>query len=355
MHARFLTVVLLCALAACGGSDDAGSASETSAIPVETVAASRGAIAAIWSGTATIEADSEADVPAKVGGEVIELRVEEGDSVEAGQVLALLDGERLRFEVARSLAEVRRLEQEYERNVELHEKGLVSAGSFESLKYELDALKATHDLAALELSYTRIRAPIGGVVTHRYIKLGNTMAVNEPTFHIADLDPLLAYLHVPEREYRRLAPGHRATAEVDALASRPFEARIERVAPSVDPATGTFKVTVEIEDPEQELKPGMFSRISIVYETRPDALLIPRVALVDDDTSAAVFVIEEGIAHRRTVRTGLVQGGRVEVLEGLDGEEEVVVIGQNGLRDGSRVEVVSDQAAPGMHASSDSR
>ncbi|MGH8495525.1 MAG: efflux RND transporter periplasmic adaptor subunit [Gammaproteobacteria bacterium] len=348
-----LVAPLVLLLTACSDSSSENDAEDAPPIPVETVVTSLGEIAAVYSGTAALEAESEADVLTKVGGEVVELRVEEGDRVEAGQVLAVLDGERLRLELARSLAEVRRLEQEYERNVELHERGLVSAGAFENLKYELDALKAAHDLAALELAYTNIRAPIPGIVTHRYIKVGNTLAVNQPTFHVADLDPLLAHLFVPEREYRLLASGHPATAEIDALAGREFAARIDRIAPAVDPATGTFKVTVEVEDPDRLLKPGMFSRVSIVYDTHPDALLIPRVALVDDDTSAAVFVIEDGVARRKEVRTGFVDSGSIEILNGLNGGDNVVVIGQNGLRDGTRVEVVNAPASGGMHASSD--
>lgn len=355
MFPRQIPVLLLAlAVSACGAGDGKeAEEDETPPVPVETAATSRGAIAAVYSGTTALESEQEANVLAKVAGEVIELRVEEGDRVTAGQVLAVLDGDRLRLERQRSQAELRRLEQEYQRNIELHEKGLVSAGAFENLKYELEALKAAHDLATLELGYTEIRAPIDGVISQRFIKVGNTLAINAPTFHLSDLDPLLAYLHVPEREYRRLEPGQQAIVEVDALAGRRFPAQVERISPTVDPATGTFKVTVEVDDADQQLKPGMFARLSIVYDTHPDALLIPRVALIDDDTSTAVFVVEENVARRTTVRTGFVDGGKIEVLEGLSGGDEVVVIGQNGLRDGARVDIVNDSGSPGMHASSE--
>jgi membrane fusion protein (multidrug efflux system) len=355
MCLRHLAVLLLAlAASACGtGDKDTDGDGETPPVPVEIAATARGAIAAVYSGTTALEADQEAAVLAKVGGEVIELRVEEGDPVEAGQVLAVLDGDRLRLEMQRSLAELRRLEQDYKRNVELHEKGLVSAGAFETMKYELEALEAAHELATLELGYTQIRAPIDGVISQRFIKVGNTLSVNEPTFHLTDLDPLLAYLHVPEREYRQLEPGQQAIVEVDALAGRRFAARVARISPTVDPATGTFKVAVEVGDADEQLKPGMFSRVSIVYDTHGEALLIPRAALVDDDTSAAVFVVDDGVARRTEVRTGYVDGGKVEVLEGLDHGDQVVVIGQNGLRDGARVDVVNGGQPSAMRASSE--
>ena len=354
MRSRYLPVLLSAlAAAACGvGDKDADGDADTPPVPVEIATTERGAIAAVYSGTTVLEADEEAAVLAKVSGEVIELRVEEGDRVQPGQVLAVLDGDRLRLEMQRSLAELRRLEQDYKRNIELHEKGLVSAGAFENLKYELEALEAAHELATLELGYTQIRAPIGGVISQRFIKVGNTLSVNQQTFHLTDLDPLLAHLHVPEREYRQLEPGQKAVVEVDALAGRRFPARVERISPTVDPATGTFKVTIEVDDPDEQLKPGMFSRVSVVYDTHGDALLIPRVALVDDDSSAAVFVVEDGVARRTEVRTGFVDGGRVEVVEGLDSGDQVVIIGQNGLRDGARVDVVNAEQPSAMRASS---
>ncbi|MGD8424224.1 MAG: biotin/lipoyl-binding protein, partial [Gammaproteobacteria bacterium] len=121
-----------------------GEEEETPPVPVEVLSPLRGDVFAMYSGTASLETEEEALVVAKVGGEVEELRVEESDRVEAGQILARLDGDRLRLEMERSRANLKKLEQEYERNVELYEKGLVSSGAFEGIKYELDALRAAY-------------------------------------------------------------------------------------------------------------------------------------------------------------------------------------------------------------------
>jgi membrane fusion protein (multidrug efflux system) len=113
------------------------------------------------------------------------------------------------------------------------------------------------------------------------------------------------------------------------------------VSPTVDAATATFKVTLEVEDPNGDLKPGMFARVGIVFERRPDALTIPRVALLDSDGTSSVFVVADGKAQQRTIRTGLSNAGRIEVVEGLKATEQVVVVGQSGLKDGNPVRVVS--------------
>jgi membrane fusion protein (multidrug efflux system) len=146
---------------------------------------------------------------------------------------------------------------------------------------------------------------------------------------------------VPERELARLQPGQSASIAVDALAGRVFPAVVKLVSPTVDAATATFKVTLEVDDPKGNLKPGMFSRVGIVFERRSDALTIPRVALLDSDGSPSVFIVSDGKAEQRAIKTGLSNAGKVEVVDGLTGAEQVVIVGQNGLKDGNPVRVVS--------------
>ena len=312
-------------------------------VPVEVQALRRAPMVAVYSGTAPIEAHDEAEVVAKVGGEVRQIFVEEGDNVTAGQVLARLDGDRLRLELAQTDANLRKLERDYNRQLELSEKGLVAKGTAENAKFDLDALRAAHDSARLELSYTEIRAPIAGVISARHIKVGNTIKPNDPTFRVTNLDPLVAYVHVPEKEFRKLAAGQTVDLVVDALGGQHFDARISRISPTVDPQTGTFRAEVEVPDASRRLKPGMFARINIVYERRDDALQIPRTAIIDADGEQTVFIVADGKAEQRRIETGLANSGWIEVVKGLNGDERVVVIGQAGLKGGTAVKVVDDE------------
>lgn len=314
---------------------------DTPAIPVETSVASRGDIYAMYSGTAPIEALAEAEVIAKVSGEIREILVEEGDDVTSGQVLARLDGDRLRLELMQAEAKLRKLQRDYQRNVDLKKRGLISAGDFEKIKYETEALEATYNLARLEYSYTEIRAPIDGVVAERFVKIGNTIDANSVTFQVTSLEPLVAYLHVPEREYRRIERGQAAVIEVDALQGKEFQAAVTRISPVVDPATGTFKITVEVSDPSRQLKPGMFGRINIVYDMHAQALQIPRGAIIDEAGETSVFIVEDEKAVRRVITTGYAKNGHIEILGGLTGSEKIVVVGQTGLKDGSKVSIIN--------------
>ncbi len=342
-----------------GAADaDASEAEESEddapAIPVETAAASRADIYAMYSGTAPIEADAEAGVIAKVAGEIREILVEEGDDVTTGQLLARLDGDRLRLELMQSEANLRKAQRDYQRNVDLKDKSLVSAGDFEKIKYEMDALEATYNLAKLELSYTEIRAPIDGVIAERFVKVGNTLDVNAVTFQVTSLEPLIAYLHVPEREYRRIARDQTAVIEVDALQGSEFQATVARISPVVDPDTGTFKITIEVSDPTRRLKPGMFGRINIVYDMHPQALQVPRSAIIDEAGETSVFIVEDEKAVRRLIKTGYANNGHIEIVDGLTGSEKLVVVGQAGLRDGSKVSIINAVEAEESSANNNS-
>jgi len=344
---RYGPAVFVCAmlLGACGQNeqDEAPEESEeeTVAVPVEVAAPVRGDIAAVYSGTAPIEAFAEADVIAKVAGEVREIGVEEGDNVKQGQVLAILDGDRLRLELNQSEANLRKLQRDYERNVELKDKGLVSSGDFDKIKYDMEALEASFNLAKLELDYTQIRAPIDGVVSERFVRLGNTLAVNEAAFRITSFDPLVAYLHVPEREYRHIAQGQPVGIDIDALQGQRIIAAVTRVSPIVDPQTGTFKITIEISDEQRRIKPGMFGRISIVYDQHVNVLQIRRSAIIEEAGETAVFVVEDDKAIRKFVQTAYSDSGMIEITSGLSDNDRVITVGQIGLKDGALVTIIN--------------
>jgi membrane fusion protein (multidrug efflux system) len=345
--AVFPLVALTGLLAACSSAaPDTARKDSTPAIPVEVATATRGEMFARYTGTATLEAEADADVIARVGGEVERVLVEEGDQVREGQLLAVLDGRQLRLEAAQARAQFAKTERDYHRQLELHEKGLVSAGAFEGLKFDLDNLRATYELAELQLSYTGIRAPFAGLVAARFVKVGQNVPQGTKTFRITDPTPLKASVFVPERELVRLAPGQNAVAQIDALAGRTFPARVTLVSPAIDPATATFKVTLELDDSRGVLKPGMFARVGIVFERKPAALQVPRVALIDADGATSVFVVESGKAVQRAVTTGLADGGNIEVTRGIKDGESVVTVGQNGLKSGNAVRVVSLETKP---------
>lgn len=344
-------MVLCCATLLALGGCDRGEANAVAepvepTIPVEVADVLRGSITASYTTTATLEADREARVVPRLGGTVVELLAEEGDFVTEGQVLARIDDARYRLELARNEATLSRLEQDFNRHSEMRERNLVSLEAFERAKFEYESHRAQVQLSRLELSYTTIRSPIAGVVSNRLIKVGNTVNAQEEAFVVTSLDPLLAVLHVPERELSRLAAGQPALIDADAVPGKRFEGVVIRISPVIDASTGTSRVTVEVTGGDTPLKPGMFVRVGVVHDTRDDVALVPAEAVIAEDARTSVFVVRDGAAERRAVQTGYRDNGRVEIRSGVAPGERVVVTGQGALRDGSKVQIIEDSAAP---------
>lgn len=359
-------------LAACGqgGKPPAADAETNAGVPVEVAAAARRSIEASYSGTATLEADSEAQVAAKISGVLVKLLVQEGDHVKAGQELARLDDEMPRLNLTKAEATLHKLENDFRRSNELFERKLVSPEQNDKIRYDLATQRAAWELARLELSYTNVVAPISGVVSRRLVKEGNYVALNQALLQIDNFDPLLAVLNVPERQLGTLHAGQAVGMRVDAVAGERFEGRIQRISPVVDAATGTFRVTCEFRDAGGRLKSGMFGRLDITYDRHDDALAIPRAALIEEDGETAVFVVVSGaqaaaaadadqtpaktgtdpaakpkappewVAQRRLVRIGYGDAGYVEIVDGLGEGDRVVTVGRTAVRDGTALQLL---------------
>jgi len=306
-------------------------------VPVEVALPMHADIYATYTASASISSDSDAPVTARVGGEIVELLVEEGDQVKAGQILARLDGQRLRLEMLAEKANLVRAQKEYKRNQDLHARGLISASMFDGLKYDLDALAASYDLKRLYFDYTNIRAPIDGVVSSREIKPGQNLQVGDVAFRITDTAELVAYLQIPQAELTKFEPGHTAMLEVASMPGSQFAASIARISPTIDIRNGTFRATAIIDNAAGNLAPGMFGRFTIAYEKHTNALVIPSHALLDEDDQHTVYVVSNGEVVRRIVETGIEEAGRIEILDGLTVDEQIVVVGHSGLRDGAKV------------------
>lgn len=314
------------------------------AVPVEVAVASHRAVAASYTGTAALEPRAESQVVAKTSGVALAVLAEEGQRVTAGQPLVRLDPDRARLAVAQSEAQMRKLENDYQRAQKLVVQQLVSAASVDQLRYDLENVRAQYRLATLELSYTTVVAPISGVIASRSIKTGNFVQINTPIFRIVDNSRLEATLNVPERELATLRAGQPVTLAADALPGQSFTGTVDRIAPVVDSGSGTFRVVSAFDGAAHALQPGMFGRIRIDYDQRADALVVPRLALLDDG-EPAVFRVREGKVARVPVKLGYAEGPWVEIRDGLAAGDQVVTAGKVALRDGTAVQVIADPKA----------
>ncbi len=338
-----LMLVVTAMLVGCNAKADTTEEEETvPALPVEAQVITSGTIAAHFTGPVTLETESDAMVISKTAGVVEKIFVEEGQLVRAGDLLAQLEDEKETFKLEQAQATLNQLEGDYQRNKELFAKNLVSAEIYERSRYAYEAQLATYKLAKLERDYTSIRAPFDGIIAERSIKVGTMVQVNDQVFRVVDYGRLKAILHVPEIELAQLRVGQQAKLTVDALPDEHFAGRLDLISPIVDPATGTVKVTVEIDQGRQVLRPGMFGRVRIMHEIHEQALLLPKEAVLSEDREATVFVVRDSVAYRTDIQLGLVNTIHFEILAGLQAGDLVVTMGQAGLKDSARVVVIQD-------------
>ncbi len=343
-----LSFALAAALAACSSTSapqaTARKVETRDTQPVETAHVEQGELTARYAATATLQAEHEAKLISEVPGTVLELLIEEGDSVHKGQLLARVDAAHSRLQLREAEADLQRRKNDVARGEKLLTRQLIAANAQDQAESDFAVRRAEVNLARVKVDKSEIRAPFDGVITRRWIKRGQLLAANDAVFDMANFADLRAELRVPERDAVAIAAGQTVDFTVDALGNRHFEAKVERVAPVVDRDSGTVKITVRVDNRDHGLRPGLFTRMDIAFLHLPNAVLMPKAAVLGSRGAEAAYVIEDGKARRQTIRTGYDSGGRVQVIEGLAAGAEVVVTGQASLNDGALVEVLHKDA-----------
>ena len=332
------------------GGPPAGNPDDEKPVPVAVAAAAPGPIASYYEATASLEAEKEAEVLARVSGVVEALLVEEGHAVATGAPLLRIDNDEYRLRAEQAAARTAQLRSVHVRMTEMAAEELASAEELETAQSELSSAEADEGMARLNLEYTTVTAPFAGRVTRRLVNLGDNISAGTPLFAVADFDPLLARIHVPSREFRKLSVDQAVELILDSTGQR-VTGRITLISPVIDPTSGTIKLTVELPDYPAGTRPGDFASVRIVTELRPDALLVPRTAVISDHGENVVYAVVAGeppTAERRVVETGFTDEEHTQITTGLAAGEQVVVKGQRSLKQGSKLNILVDDAEPAV-------
>ncbi len=327
--------------------DDDSAEEEARATPVKVEAVARGPISETIAASSTVESERRADIHVEVSGTVEAIRVEEGDRVGAGAVLAVLKNPALDGELERAESAFGRAEDDYGSVRGLYEKGFVSRNEYDAAAHTFDTARATLEQARASHRAGQLRSPIEGTVSMRAVRFGEAVTPPMLAFQVIDLAALRVEVSLPEKDLSRLRVGQTARIRSEILEdAAEVPGRIERISPVVDPASGTVKVTVALDPGQVTLRPGMFVAVEIVVDTHEAALLVPKRAVVYDEGEPHAFVVvpaEEGdgtVVKRKKLDLGFSDRDQVEVLEGVAEGDRVVMVGQGLLRDDSDVRVV---------------
>ncbi|WP_227992521.1 MULTISPECIES: efflux RND transporter periplasmic adaptor subunit [Shewanella] len=335
-----LPLLLVSVLSACSG-EEPPKEEEKYAVPVETTTVIQGDVSSFYSTTATLEAPEEAKVVTRIAGLIEAIEVEEGDRVTKGQLLAVIDAKRQRYDLARSQAEVEIIEQELNRLKKMGNREFISADSMAKLEYNMQAAIAKRDLASLQVEESMVRSPIEGVVATRFVKKGNMAKEFDELFYIVNQDELHGIVHLPEQQLQSLRLGQDAQVFANKHSQDTVHAKVLRISPIVDAQSGTFKVTLSVPNDNAKLKAGMFTRVELRYDTHNNVITVPYNAVVNQDNQFALYVIDGTNVNRREVSLGYREADTVEIIAGIEPGEQIVIRGQQNLKDQSLVEVIS--------------
>lgn len=360
LHALPVVALLAATLAGCGRAAAPEGAGRPP-VAVEVAAATTADLEESVDVVGTLAAAREADVRSEYSGTVAEIFVTQWVKVRAGAPLARLDSREVEAGVAaaraaalQAEAAAARASRELARSVQLKQAGLATQQSVdeattadEAARAALAAARAQLEMAEARLAKATLVAPIDGVVAERNVGVGDyveNMGNPPPMFRIVDNRSLELTASVPTASLAELAVGQPVSFTADALPGRELAGTVAYINPAADEASRTVRVKVEVPNPDESLKSGLFVEGRIVTGRRPGVVVVPRAALVSWDTAAAtatLFVVEGDHARRLEIATGRADGDRVEVLRGLEAGRPVVTRGGFNLRDGDRVAVAA--------------
>ena len=263
-------------------------------IPVETASPHRGDVSMYFETTTRVEAERRVDVAAKANARCIELLVDEGESVTAGQALAELEKEEAEASYLQSEVLTRQNETSYELAKQQYEQGLGPKMEMDNARYTYEQSMATLESQKIQLDYLTIRAPIDGIVTSRQIQPGMLVSSGTVVFGIMDPTSFMLAIAPPEKELPNLKIGQKAKVTIDSIRGQEFDASIRRINPSVDPVSGTVKVVLDFDgDIRARLHESAFARVKLVMATLSNVLLIPREAIVEENGQKFVYVARQ--------------------------------------------------------------
>lgn len=293
----------------------------------------------------------------QVPGRALQVFPREGEAVKKGQPLAVLDSVNLThaLEAAHAQAEAaragaRQAEQEFNRMKQLFDNQSLAPNDFakftaarDAAHQQLQQALASESVAKKNLADAQLLAPISGYIARRLVEPGVIVSPGQPVFEIANMDPIEVNVGVPETDIRLVKVGQIANVNIPALPGKTYQGSVRVVNMSADPATRTYMARISVPNPDRELKVGMVAEVSITGSRKLNMLTLPVEAIVRDSQGAPLvfqYFPDQHRVYSHRVEIGEVYGRDIQIRFGLLGQEQVVVSGQNNLRNGMLVESV---------------
>ncbi len=315
---------------------------ELRAVPVEVTTIAAGQISSFVLTNASLETEETVDVFPQVTGLVVKLLAEEGDYVKKGAPLLEIDEREYKLREDAGRVNFEKQKNAFARANSMFEKQLLSAAEFEGAKLTMEQARIEWEQAQLTLDYCRIKAPISGVVSERIARIGGRLLTSTKIYSLVNLDLLLAKIHLTEKDALRTKAGQRAEIISEALPGQTFIGQVDRISPVVDATSGMVRVTIQLNDKKRLLKPGMFVNVHLITDSKTNAALVPKRAVIYDDNRQFVFVVrQDTLAVRVPLTPGYSDRDNIEALGGVSIGDTIIIVGHNAMKDSARVKIAA--------------
>jgi membrane fusion protein (multidrug efflux system) len=288
----------------------------------------------------SIEAWTNLDMTAKIAGTVDEVAVREGDWVTKGDALIRIESDDYRIALDRAEAAYRLAKADYERDRAVYAKGVIPPAELEARETGMQTAKADLDNARLMYERCTITAPIDGVVRRLDAKIGMFLGVGDPVGEILQIDRVKAVIGIPESDVTAVRELDTVDVNIKALDDRTVTGRRYFISSSPETMARLYRLELELDNPDHAILPGMFVRADIVKQQSDHALAIPFYSIISRNDEQYLFVEKDGVAEKRNVKTGIMEKWMIEVTEGLEPGDRVIVEGHRDVEDGRTVKVV---------------
>lgn len=360
-------LIIMGLFSACSKSE--GENNESEAVPVEVSVVKLGTVSQLLTYSGDIHAEYEVKVFSKIPDRIERFFVDEGDHIKKGQVIARITATTIEQGVRQAeaalvaaRAQEANLKVEYDRAKRLFSENAMSKQQYDAIQTQYEAAKAQTEQTQAglisvksQLKDAELTAPISGIIGQRFYEEGDMASPGMPVVSIVQMEKVKIVFNVTEEDLGKLAIGQEATIKVRSYIDQTFSGKVQKISPVLDPQTRMAKVEVLIDNPEYLLKPGMYAEVSVTTGLLSDVIVVPRYVSIESTTlekvngedqvqkNYYVYTVKNGHAKQKKLDIRYVNHKSIAVNRGVAIGDTLVVVGQNNLRDGLPVSIISDR------------
>ncbi|WP_417910650.1 efflux RND transporter periplasmic adaptor subunit [Candidatus Electronema sp. PJ] len=289
-----------------------------------------------------VEPWTRLEVKAQVAGKIEEIFVQEGEQVKKGQLIARIEAKDYQITLDSAKANYALAQANLARNESLRSKGISTQANLEEQQNQLRQAKASLEQAELQLARCQITAPMAGVISRRDAEVGLLLNALAPTpvVEILALDRVKAVIAIPESDVAAVRKLSKVEVEIQALDQEKIMGSLHFLAPAPESQAQAYRLELALDNPKQRILPGMFVRANLIKTVQEQALAVPLYAVISRNNEQFVYVEEKGIAHKKAVKIGFMEGWQVLITSGLKAGDKIILEGHRSVEEGQAVKVV---------------